>query len=100
MNTYKTSTGERVTQSEIDAKTKEAKRKALQKQFDENGYNFCEDCKRNINGNRLDCSHEIPMDKAKKNGQTEKCWDVNNIIIRCRSCHEKKDGLNLQFKKL
>lgn len=97
MNTYKTSTGERFTQSQIDAKIREAKKSALERQFDMIGFNCCEKCGNNGSNTRLDCSHDISVDRAKKNGETEKCWDVKNIKILCRNCHKTKDGLNLQF---
>lgn len=97
MNTYSTSTGERFTQSQIDRKITEAKAKALQKQIDEFDYNFCEQCGRNASGTRLDCSHDISVKRAKEEGKTEQSWDVKNIVIRCRSCHQKHDKLNLQF---
>lgn len=96
-NTYKTSSGERVTQSQIDALIRVAKQKSLQQQLDDHGYNFCEQCGRNGSGTRLDCSHDYPVGKAKADGKTEKCWDVKNIVIRCRGCHQKRDGLDLKF---
>lgn len=99
MNTYSTSTGERFTQSQIEKKIKEAKAEALQKQIDEFEYNFCEQCGHNGSGTRLDCSHDISVKRAKEEGRTEQCWNLKNIIIRCRSCHQKHDKLNTQFNK-
>lgn len=96
-NTYRCSSGERFTQTQIDAKIRVAKAKVLENQLDEYGYNFCEQCGRNASGTRLDCSHDISVKKAKEEGKTEQCWNVKNIIIRCRSCHQKHDKLNLQF---
>lgn len=97
MNSYRTSTGEKFTQSQIEKKITEAKSKVLQNQIDEYDYNFCEQCGRNASGTRLDCSHDISVKRAKEEGKTEQCWDIKNIIIRCRSCHQKHDKLNLQF---
>ena len=97
MNTYRTSSGERFTQSQIERKITKAKAKALEKQIDDFGYNFCEQCGKNASGTRLDCSHEISVKRAKEEGRTEQCWNVQNIVIRCRSCHQKHDKLNLQF---
>lgn len=97
MNTYQTSQGERVTQSQIDSRIRKAKAQALENQFEEHGWNFCEECGHNGSGTRLDCSHDISVKKAKENGMTEQCWNVGNITILCRSCHQKKDKLNLQF---
>ena len=97
MNYYKTSIGEKFTTAEIKTKMRVAKAKALEKQFEEFDYNFCEQCGRNASGTRLDCSHDISVKKAKENRQTEQCWNVGNITILCRECHQKKDGLNLQY---
>lgn len=99
MNTYRTSSGERVTQSQIDLRTRKAKAQALENQFHEHGYNLCEDCGKNSSGTRLDCSHDYPVGRAKAEGKTEQCWNVKNIIIRCRECHKAKDGLDLKFSK-
>jgi 5-methylcytosine-specific restriction endonuclease McrA len=96
-NFYKTSTGEKFTTVQIELKMRVAKSKALEKQFEEFDYNFCEQCGRNASGTRLDCSHDISVKKAKENGQSEQCWNVGNITILCRDCHQKKDGLNTQF---
>jgi hypothetical protein len=92
VNTYSTSDGTRFTQSQIERKITQAKAKALEKQFDEYQYNFCEDCGIS-QGTYLDCSHEISVKKAKEEGKTEQCWNVGNIIIRCRNCHQKHDKL-------
>lgn len=97
MNTYQTSSGERFSQSQIERKITEAKAKTLEKQIDDFGYNFCEQCGKNASGTRLDCSHDISVKRAKEEGRTEECWNVKNIIIRCRSCHQKHDKLDLQF---
>ena len=94
MNHYYTSTGERVSKSRIDALVRNAKEKALELQREEHGYNFCVECKRS-GGVRLDCSHTISVDMAQKTRRTELAWDVNNIDILCRSCHQKRDKLDL-----
>lgn len=96
-NLYRTSTGEKFTTAQIEAKMRVAKATALEKQFDEHRYNFCEQCGKNASGTRLDCSHDISVKKAKENGQSEQCWNVGNITILCRECHQEKDGLNTQF---
>jgi len=31
--------------------------------------------------------------EAKEEGKTEQCWNVGNIVIRCRKCHQKHDKL-------
>jgi len=92
LNHYYTSKGERVSQSEIDRKIREAKKKKLLSFFDKNGYYYCEDCNRS--NTWLDCSHDVSVDECKKSGNTELSWNVNNITIRCRECHQKHDKLN------
>jgi len=98
MNTYSTSTGERFTQSQIDARIRIAKAKALEMQFDEYGYNFCFICGSNGSGTRLDCSHDFSVGRAKSEGKTEQCWNVKNITILCREHHKEKDGLDTKFE--
>lgn len=95
-NKYSCSSGEKFTTAQIEAKIRIAKAAALEKQHDEFDYNFCEQCGRNASGTRLDCSHDISVKKAKENGQSEQCWNVGNITILCRECHQIKDGLNIQ----
>lgn len=97
MNTYYCSDGEKVTQIQIDYRVKKAKSEVLEKQRQEHDYNFCEDCGKNASGTRLDCSHDYPVGKAKADGKTEQSWNVDNITIRCRKCHQKKDKLDLKF---
>lgn len=99
MNTYATSDGQRFKQSQIESKIKEAKASVLQNQIDKYNYNFCEQCGCNSSNTRLDCSHDISVKKAKENGKTEECWNIKNIVIRCRKCHQKLDGLDLKFNK-
>ena len=95
MNSYKTSTGERLKQSVIDRLIRKAKAEKLKQQFEEHGYNFCEKCGIS-NGTYLDCSHNESVKSCKENGRTEKAFDVDNISILCRQCHKIKDGLNIQ----
>ena len=89
----KTSTGERVTREECDARIKEAKALKLANFMQEHGYFFCEDCGTNEHGNYIDCSHTIGVGKAKQIGKTELCWSIENIKLRCRNCHRKLDNL-------
>ncbi len=96
MNTYLTSSGERLRESVIKRLIRKAKKYKLLYQYEEYLYNFCEDCGIS-NGTYLDCSHEISVKKAKEMGKTELCFDPDNIKIRCRKCHQKKDNLHLQF---
>jgi len=92
MNTYKCSDGTRLKQSVIERLITKAKREKLRQFIDENDYIFCEECKTN-NCTYLDCSHDISVKKAKENGETELCFDANNITMLCRRCHQIRDGL-------
>ena len=90
-NSYETSDGERVAKSVIDQRIKKAKAEKLEQMIDEHGYYFCEEC--DTNQGRLDCSHTISVKEAQETGQSELAWDVGNIKVRCRSCHQKLDLL-------
>lgn len=96
MGTYSTSTGERLSKSTIDYRIRKAKQKVIQNQLLEYGYNFCEDCKVS-SGVRLDCSHDISVDECQKTGRAELAYDVNNMKIRCRKCHQKRDKNGVQW---
>lgn len=91
MATYKTTNGERVQKSIIDARIKQAKAAKLEQFMDEYGYYFCEECQ--TNQGRIDCSHTISVKEAQESGQSELAWSVDNIKLRCRSCHQKLDNL-------
>jgi len=92
MNTYQCSDGTRLKQSVIERLITKAKREKLRQFIDENDYIFCEECKTN-NSFKFDCSHDLSVKKCKEQGKTELCFDVNNITILCRSCHQIKDKL-------
>ena len=94
--TYSDSQGNRYTTKQIETKMTFAKGLKLDEQLQEYGYNFCTVCKRN-DCKPIDCSHNISVKDAKESGQSELCWDLDNITITGRNCHKKKDGLNLQF---
>jgi hypothetical protein len=92
MNHFYTSREERVAKSVIDSRVRKAKGKALEEQHCEFGYNFCVDCLVS-SGVYLDCSHTISVDEAQKTRRAELAWDVKNIKVRCRACHQKHDNL-------
>jgi hypothetical protein len=92
MNTYKTSNGERIEQSKIEVLIRKAKEQKLKQQFNEFDYNFCEHCLVS-SGTYLDCSHKISVKEAKESGRTELCYDVNNLDVLCRKCHQVRDKL-------
>ena len=92
INTYSDSFGNRWTSTQIELKINQAKEEKIQSFIDEHGYIFCEDC--NVsNSFKFDCSHEISVKEAKELGQVELAWDVLNIKLRCRHCHNNHDGL-------
>ena len=91
-NTYKESSGARVTRGLIERRTREAKAKKIDLQLLEHGYNFCEECGRNASsGERLDCAHTISVKECLESGRAELAYDVNNIRILCRPDHRKQD---------
>lgn len=91
MTTYRTSGGDRVSKSVIDERVRKAKAVKLKQVLDEHGYFYCEEC--GVNSGRFDCSHTVSVDKCQKMGKTEMAWDVDNIRLLCRSCHQKHDKL-------
>ena len=91
-NTYRTSSGERVKKKQIDLNVRKAKFKKLNSFMDEHGYIFCEECNRS-DAPPYDCSHNISVDECQKTGRSELAWDVDNITLLCRSCHQQKDKL-------
>ena len=81
-NTYSDTNGTRYNTSQIDRKIKEAK----QQKLNDSEYPHCETCKRST-GVRIDMSHLVSVKWAKENSCCELAWDVNNIILECRDCH-------------
>ncbi len=92
MGSYSDSEGNRWTQQQIDRKVRQAKEQKLNEFFNTHGYYVCEDCCRN-DCKPIDCSHDISVDKCKKDGKTELAWDVENITLRGRRCHMKHDKM-------
>ncbi len=91
-NTYSTSTGERLTRTQIEWKIRKAKEQVLRKQREVYGYNFCSVCMRN-DCVPIDCSHDISVKTCLEQGKAELAWDVNNIKPTGRRCHNIKDKL-------
>lgn len=91
MNTYGTSNGDRFTTPQIDAKIRKAKQEKIAQFTNDWGYIFCESCGINASNTYIDCSHDISVKKAKESGQSQQCWNVKNITLRCRKCHKKHD---------
>lgn len=95
MNHYTTSKGERVSQSQIDYRIRRAKEQKIEQFLYDNGYIFCESCGKSGGMVRIDCSHEKSVDWCKKNGCIELAWDVDNLRLLCRLCHQKHDKVQL-----
>ena len=90
--TYKTSSGERYTTEQINRKSDKAAKLLLELQFINSGYNFCQKCMRN-DCKPIDVSHTISRKEAKENGCVEQIWNLDNLEILGRKCHQIKDKL-------
>jgi len=91
--TYQTTSGERLTRSQIETRITKAKAEKLESQREEHDYNFCEDCKRST-GTYLDCSHNESVRVSLAEGRAELTWDhKKGMKVRCRPCHLKHDNL-------
>ena len=88
--TYSDSNGKRWTTEQIDRKSKKSALLLLELRYLDNGYNFCEICNRST-GTYFDVSHTESRKVSKENGRCEKCWDLDNMRVLCRSCHRKFD---------
>ncbi len=97
-NTYSDTNGRRYTTKQIESRITNAAKKKLRDQQYDNGFNFCEKCQRST-GNYLDVSHTISRKKAKEDGIVEVLWDLDNLEILCRTCHQRKDKLDVRFGK-
>jgi len=93
--TYSTSTGKRLTTSQIETRITYAKGLLLQNQLDEHGYNFCTTCKRN-DCKPITCAHIITVKECKESGRAELAYDVENMTPEGLPCHQKRDKLNIQ----
>ena len=98
MNYYTTYTGERISRRVLDQRIHRAKEKKIAEFLEEHGYLFCEDCKRN-DCIPVECSHNISVKECIESGRVELAYDVNNITLRGRKCHRKKDNSELKFSQ-
>lgn len=98
MNHYTDSEGNKRSKSEIDRLVREAKLSRKKFQIDTEGYNFCESC--GTSSGRLDCSHKVSVNDCQKRKEfpLELAWDIDNIQVLCRKCHQKYDKLDLRLK--
>ena len=95
MNHFTTSTGERVSQKQIDYRIHRVKAQKIEQFLAEHGYLVCQDCRHN-DCKPVDCSHDKSVDWCKKNRCIELAWDVNNITLRGRKCHQIHDKLDIK----
>lgn len=95
MNHYYTSIGERVSQSQIDYRVDQAKKK---KKILMSGSEFCEECGRS--DTLIDMSHTIGIQECKNRRMVELSWSVDNLRLRCRSCHKRWDKSEIFASKL
>lgn len=99
INRVRCSDGTKISKSTQNYRMRLAKFDKVWKMKNEHSYVFCEECLRS-SGVRLDCSHNVSVKECNETGRAELAYDVNNIKIRCRECHEKHDKLNLKSGKL
>jgi hypothetical protein len=93
------SNGERIDKQTIDSRVRAAKQKKLQQHERDYGYFFCEECGRNEGAaGKLDCSHTVSVNDCQKEGRSELAWDVENIRLLCRKCHEIHDKNGVQWR--
>lgn len=93
-NKYYDSDGNAYTQSQVNSNISAAKAQKIDDMNLEHGFVYCQEdgCGKNANaGEPLDCSHDISVLEAKNTRRVELAWDVENITIRCRTCHRKHD---------
>lgn len=94
-NTYSDSEGNRWTQGQIDLKIRQAKSFLIDKWTSEDML-FCSICKR-YDCIPITCMHVVSVDKAKKMGKVELCWDLENIKPAGLNCHQINDGLKVML---
>jgi hypothetical protein len=88
MNTYTTSTGERIKESVLDRKIKNAKN-FLKAQLIQDGVprSYCAGCGHNVYDYPIDWSHIISIADCKNYGMADLAYTPENIERECRRCH-------------
>lgn len=92
-NTITTSDGERMSRAEFDNRIRKAKAKRIQINLEKYGFIACEDCGRN-DCKPVDCSHDKSVKACIEDGVAELAYDVENITMRGRKCHNIHDKTN------
>lgn len=90
--------GIKYSQLDINQNKAKAAKILFERQFDEEEYNFCQECGINGSSAKLDPAHIKSVAQCIADGDIELIWSVINHKILCRGCHKVEDGLNLQFK--
>lgn len=98
MNKYTLSNGLKIEKSAIDRNIRKAKEQKLNEHYDLYSRYVCTKCFRN-DCIPIDVSHIESTDSCQKNGYAEKSWDLNNLQVIGRRCHQKHDKLDLKFSK-
>lgn len=98
MARYPLSNGLYIEKSTLDFRISQAKEEKLAKHMEIYGYYFCTTC-RNNECKPIDVAHILSVDWCQKNGQSELAYDLNNMVIEGRECHQKRDKLNLNYGK-
>ena len=94
MTNYRTSKGLKISKSNIDRLVHNAKAIKLKLFYEEHGYFFCEECKKNeYASGRIDCAHIVSVKKCQEEGRSELAYDVDNLRLLCRQCHQIHDKL-------
>ena len=88
MNTYQTSSGERIKKSIIDLRIRRAKLIKIVSL----DYECCERC--GCTDDRLDLSHIISVKECQESGRSELAYDVNNLELLCRKHHLEIEAMS------
>ena len=98
MNTYSTSTGERVTKRIIDRNIRKAKEIKVREFKNYHGFIHCEIC--NTRKGYIDISHIISVKYCQETGRSELAWAQNNLRFLCRDHHDEHDTMTNQHREL
>lgn len=77
----------RISQSILDSRYSNAKRKKYQDTMEEDGFISCESCGANEQEEPIDCSHIISREDCKRFDLLELIYDLANLRWHCRTCH-------------
>ena len=92
MTRYKLSDGTYINKSVLDARISQAKVEKLRHHLDKYDYYFCTTCKQN-DCKPIDVAHIKSVNDCQKDGCAEMAYNLDNLVIEGRKCHEKRDKL-------